>query len=271
MSKSSKESKKPNVVSDNEDSDESEQESEQSEESYSLITKVNNKDLKKMQDNKKSKKINTSNDSEVSDKELDESDNQVTKEDTKKDTKKNPAKRKTKKEHVKSLNEKIELIIDKEKTIRDEILDLKKSLHMKEKDREKLSDEKDKLIDILKLKTSAKETKIESSDTKKSNTGFAKPVLVPKVLQSFLKLGSSDKELSMTEITSLLSNKLIEDAQKEDKLYIFNEKTLKELKLTIDSIKANISEKALQNIVIKDNSIKIPYIYLKSLLKILYN
>jgi hypothetical protein len=187
-------------------------------------------------------------------------------------TKKNPTKRKSKKEHVKSLNEKIESIIDKEKIIKDEILELKKLITIKEKEREKYSDEKDKIIEILKAKTSSKESKSDDSkETKKVSTGFAKPVPVPKVLQTYLKLNNDCKDLSMTEVTSLLSNKLIEDKQKEDKLYIFNEKTLKELKLNIDLIKTNISEKALQHIEFNDNNIKVPYIYLKSLLKLFYN
>ena len=263
MSRSSKDNKKINeVIPSDESSDNNSDNSDQSDSDGQsnteepIQTKVADNDKTKVVDNDKTKV----------------SENDKTKVSENDKTKKVPTKRKSKKEHVKSLNEKIESIIDKEKTIKEEILELKKSITLKEKEREKYSDEKDKIIEILKTKTSSKESKSDDSkETKKVSTGFAKPVPVSKVLQTYLKLNNDCKELSMTDVTSLLSNKLIEDKQKEDKLYVFNEKTLKELKLNIDSVKANISEKALQHIEFNDNNIKVPYIYLKSLLKLFYN
>jgi len=185
---------------------------------------------------------------------------------------KTPTKRKSKKEHLSIIKEKIQSITEKENKLKEEISNFKQTLNLKEKEKDKLHEDKNKLIELLFNKITSKESKSDKSDksNNKSNTGFSKPKLIPKILHTYLKLNEETTELSMTEIVSLLSKKLINDGMKDDKKYIFNNKTLKELKLTIDNVKSNISQNILPNIEFNEDNIKIAYKYLQSFIKLLY-
>ena len=181
--------------------------------------------------------------------------------------KKPPAKRKTKKESNNLILDTILASIENEKKLNIELTQIKNSLKEKEKEMEKNADDKNKLITKYFEKTNKNDNKASSSSSSppKVSSGFAKPMTITKSLHKFLELDENINEKSMIEISSLLTSKL----KKEDKKYVITDQILKDLNTSINYIKENINQKALESIDFKDNYILIPNTYLKSLIKLL--
>jgi hypothetical protein len=184
----------------------------------------------------------------------------------------NEDKRKSKKEHVHIIKSKILSLIEEEKKLSKDILNIENSLITKKKEYNKLLEEKNKLINSLFNKMPQfNDSKTETKQKKEVSSGFNKLLPVPDTLRKFLKIEDNIKELNLVNISSLIIKKFKEEKLTEGKYYIFNTKTLKILKLDINNIKSKLNDKASENIKIETECIKVPAPYIKTIIKLLYN